>query len=306
MTTTLGSTPIIHDGNWQQYCDQYVNGVKQMRGLIPRDKRLEPPGYLKGVPAMKGVDFPLIPRSEWAERIRDKEQEKSRLSDIRRRANNGQLIPSLDQNGQGYCWAYGTTAAVMLLRAVMNLPYVRLSAHAVACIVKGFRDEGGWGALSLDFIMQRGVPSVEAWPEKSMSRSNDKPATWEDAAKYKVTEGWVDLEAAVYDRNLSFEQEISLLLSNIPTVADMNWWGHCTVMMDAVDGATQRNDTRGESGKLLSLEEFDRAWGMNDPVTAGIGKRTWNSWTDQWGDKGEGLITGSKAVSDNCVAPRVV
>lgn len=44
-------------------------------------------------------EIALIPRSEWSERIKQKEQTKSRLSDILLRAG----IPSTDQNGDGYC-----------------------------------------------------------------------------------------------------------------------------------------------------------------------------------------------------------
>lgn len=291
---------IIHDGNWQQHVSPVVNGQTVSRGLVPR-----PAGFATAcLKPMKAVNFPLIPRSEWAERIRDKVAAKSQLSDIRLRGDNGNPIKSLDQNGQGYCWAYGSTMALIMLRAAANLPHVRLSAHAIGCMVKGFRDEGGWGALSLDFIVARGVPSVQTWPEKSMSRANDKPATWEDAAQYKVVESWMDTEAAVYDRNLSFEQQISLLLSNVPEVGDYDWWGHCVCGLDAVDGASQRGVTRAESGKLMDLAEFDLVWGMNNEVAAGIGKRIQNSWTDSWGDRGMGVLTGNQAISNNSVAPR--
>lgn len=290
--------PLIHDGLPVEAHTPDTHA----RGLVPRNYGTHPRGCYESAPAL---DFPLIPRSEWPERIRDKEAAKSRLSDIRLTGNNGGPIPSLDQNGKGYCWAHSTTGTVVILRALANLPYVPLSAYAVACVIKNFRDEGGWGALSLDFITQRGVPSSQFWPMQSMSRANDNPATWANAALHKVTEGWIDLTAAVYDRTMSFDQEGTLLLSNTPVVKDESWWGHSIQGLDLVDGNAHRDVTRAESGKLATTAEFELMWGVNDPVTAGFGVRIWNSWGDSWGDRGMGVLTGSKAVSDGAVAPRV-
>lgn len=297
---------LIGDHNWQQHvADPVVDGEHKARGLIPRDYTTHPQGCYRSVPAWS-VDMPLIPRGEWSERIRDKVASKSQLSDIRLTGNNGQMIPSLDQNGQGFCWAYSSTSCVTVMRAVQGQPYVRLSAHAVACKIKNFRDEGGWGAHSAEFITANGVPSVAFWPEKSMSRSNDKPEVWENAKLHRIAEGWVDLAPPVYDRNLTFEQYITSLLCNCPGVFDANFWSHSIAGLDAVDGAEQRLHTRDpESGKLLQLADFDLAWGMNDPVTGGIGVRIWNSWGDGWSDRGMSVLSGSKAVPDGSVAIRV-
>src|SRR5258706_217254 len=105
----------IHDGNWQQIVvDPMIDGQVRKRGLIPRDYGTHPPGFY----GEKAFDMPLIPRSEWSERIKDMEANKSRLSDIR-----GD-IPSRDQNGKGYCWAHSSVSAMILLRARDGQPYV--------------------------------------------------------------------------------------------------------------------------------------------------------------------------------------
>jgi hypothetical protein len=239
------------------------------RGLVARD--------FGAMPLRAGVEMPTIPRSEWSDRIKQMESEKSRLSDIRMRGNNGQPIPSLDQNGQGYCWAYASGHAVTILRAVANLPYVPLSPHAVACKVKGFKDEGGWSALSLEYIAEHGIPSQEFWPAQSMSRQHDTPETWANAKLHRVTEGWVDVAAPVWDRNLSFEQVATCLLSRIPVACDFMWWGHAVCALDLVE---------------TSPGQF--------------GVRIWNSWGDSFGDRGMAVLAGSKAIPDNAVAPRVV
>jgi hypothetical protein len=172
----------------------------------------------------------------------------------------------------GNCWYYSTTMAVMMARLVANLPYVRLSAHAGACMIKNFRDEGGWCGLSMERQMSHGTPSVEFWPEKSMSRSNDRPEVWANAAKHKVSEGWVDLASPVYDRNLTFDQAMTLLLCRVPLACDWNDWSHSTCMVDPVEV---------EPGSF--------------------GMRGINSWTDSWGDRGMFVRQGRQAIPDSAV-----
>lgn len=447
--SSLDGEIIIGDHNYQQFLDdQHVDGENKARGLIPRNYDTHPLGCYGSIVPFYAVDMPTIPESEWPERIKEKNSTKSWLSDIRNSGNNGQPIPSLDQNGKGYClpagspilmadgthkpieqvqlgdevicskltrsrvartyqrlftgdmvrlkmegtesaviltqghyiptpsnnpkwpnachdseaknfvagaevytynedrtqlqkqkvrhvskkpvkdlrvfdigiededhyfftnglmvhncWAHSGTSCVLLLRAVNNAPYVDLSAYAIACIIKKYADQGGWGAQGLDFITSRGVPSGKYWPQQSMSRSNDNAETWANAALHKVTEGWVDLQAAQYDRNLSKLQVGTCLLCNIPVVFDMNFWSHSIAGMDLVDGNEQRSVTRVESGKLADLQMFEKIWGLNDYT--GISTRIWNSWGNSWSKNGTGILSGSKAWPDGSVAPRV-
>lgn len=261
---------IIDDSNFADHLNPIVEGEVVSRGLVPRDYAVQP------LP-MKIVEIPLIPRSEWSARIQDMTATQSRLSDLRLIGNNGQPIPSLNQNGQGYCWAYSSTMAVMMTRMKNGSPYVPLSAHAVACKIKNFQDEGAWGALSMEFISKNGVPSQLKWPQGSMSRSYDTAETWNDAKNYRITQGWADLDSPVYDRNLTFAQVMTLLLNRIPVVADFNWWGHSVCLIDPVEV---------------------------EPGSFGV--RLINSWGDSWSDRGMGVLRGSQAVPDNATAPSLV
>ncbi|EFX61833.1 hypothetical protein DAPPUDRAFT_120886 [Daphnia pulex] len=233
-----------------------------VRGLIPRNYSANPVGSYEGSVTFDKLndELPLIPWEDMPDMIAEMVANKSLLSDIRNTAY-GSPIPSLDQNGEGFCWFYSGTGGIMLLRAKANMPYVRLSAHAGACKIKNFRDQGGWGAQGLDFQRQYGVPSVEFWPEKSMDRRYDTQATWDNAALHKVSEGFIDLDAAQYDRKLSAQQVLTCLIRGIPVIADYNDWGHSVILMDPVDAFPN-----------LSNRDMMR-----------YGVRGWNSWTDGWG-----------------------
>lgn len=297
---------LIGDHNWQQFVDDpVVDGERRARGLIPRNYQTHPVG-IYGAKEKLAVDMPLISRGDWDSMIDDMEASQSSLMHLRDQGKDGGRIPSRDQNGKGYCWAHSGVSAHLLLRARDGQPYADLSAYAIACIIKQYADEGGWGAQGMDFQTERGCPTAQYWAQQSMSRSNDNPQTWADAAKHKVIEGWWDLNAAQYDRRLTFDQVATCLLTRTPVVSDFNWWSHSVCACKLIKGTSQRDRTRASSGKKMSLKAFDKAWAMEDPVTGGYGVIIWNSWGDSWSDGGMGALTGSKAIPDGAVAPRTV
>jgi hypothetical protein len=265
------SAPVIDDESAPGLTD-LLNPPGFGHGLVERD-HAKYPAEMFAPP----TEIQLIPRSEWPDRIKERQAQKATGRDLRNRMANGKKHKSLDQNGQGYCWMYSVTHTVMYMRAVANQPYRRLSAHAGACKVKNFRDEGGWCGLGAKFVRENGIPSVRAWPEKSMSRSHDTAATWEDAKASVITEDWVDLTRQVYDQNLSFDMVASCLLQGVFCAVDFNWWAHSVCAIDIAEVEP------GSYGLLIQ-----------------------NSWTDAWGDEGLGILRGNKAVPDGAVATRVV
>jgi hypothetical protein len=259
------------------------------RGYVERDLEKHPVGSLFGSMGTDefNKDVPLLSFEEIAERVEQNEKEKTRISDIRMIGDNGKPIASLDQNGQGYCWAYSTCHGIMIRRAQMGLPYIRLSAHSLACKIKNFRDEGGWCGLSAtNAIADTGFGYVPTkyWPEKSMSRQYDTQANWEIAKKFTITEGFMDLQQPIYGKTLTFQQTLSCLVAGIPVVGDFNHWAHSILLKDPV----------------LATDRYPLA----DPRTWGI--RIWNSWRDAWGRLGTGILLGKKCIPDGAVAIRDV
>jgi hypothetical protein len=295
MATTEQNHFLITDETWGNHVCPVVNGEQKKQGLVPRSYERHPVGSYRSV---RSFDVPLIDRSEWPDRIRDMAAQGSFMRDIRRRGMNGKPIPSLDQDGIGYCWIHSGTAAVMMTRAKQGEPYKRLSAFMAGCIIKNYQDEGGWGAQGIDFIAEHGVPEVKFWPEKSMNRANDTPEMRANAMLHRTQGVWADMQAAEYDRNLSWDQSITSLLLGNCNVEDFNWWGHSVLIFGLALAA---------GGMLLGGIPDLRSLDMHNERDAKvmgdvINKVGLNSWTDNWGDLGEFTLTGNKAHSDGGVA----
>lgn len=257
----------INDSNYQQYVEHFdpVTGKKLARGLRPRNYQTHPVGCYA---CAKPFDIPLISSSEWEARLAARIDAKAQLSDIRNRGNNGSPIPSRDQNGRGYCWFHSGVSAQLIVRAINNEPYADLSAYAGACIIKNYRDEGGWGAEGVEWEAENGCPTSEFWPQQATSPKYDTPAMRENAKLHRFTK-WMDLEP----RNK--EQLVTCLLLGMPVVVDYDWWSHSICALD-----------------LVSINPFRI--------------RIWNSWGDSWSENGTGLLEGSKALPDGALAARVV
>jgi hypothetical protein len=225
-----------------------VEVVLDENGVAEKTKILVHPVASKKGVAGPPREFKIIPRSEWDARKQHK---------------------SLDQNGQGYCWMYSNVAAIMYKRAAANQPYKRLSAHAGACKVKNFRDEGGWCGQSMKFLIDNGIPETKFWPEKSMNRSYNTPETWANAKLHRPTEYCFDVSRAIYDQEMATDLIATFLFLNMPLALDFNWWGHSVCAIEW---------TRIESG----------SWGPT----------IHNSWTDSWGDEGLSTLQGNRAHAD--------
>ncbi|VTT96588.1 Putative uncharacterized protein OS=Daphnia pulex GN=DAPPUDRAFT_120886 PE=4 SV=1 [Gemmataceae bacterium] len=250
------------------------------RGLVPR-----PADQVVMAAPFDPKKLPLIPRSEWPDRIADMTRNKSRLSDV----VLGAGIPSKDQNDPkymrtrsprwGYCWFYAPVTGLEALNAVMGKPHVALSAFAGAYTLKKGADEGAWGALATDWLMTKGVPPESVWPNFRADMGLNSAETWAAAAANRIDAAVVDVAAPVYNRDLTLDQKMTLLLNRCPVVNDYMWWGHCVVSLDPVDADPSRR------------VEDNLRWGSRDR----------NTWGDEYGDRGLFVVKGQRCVPDNAV-----
>lgn len=265
MAKYKGIIPILESG----YRELNPAGVSY--GCVPRDYSVQPQEMFASPDEMK-----LIPESEWDARFDEQEETQSSLEHLFLRGGKPAFV-NLDQGQVGYCWAHSTTHAVMLQRLAMGLPFVPLSAYAVAATIKKGADEGGWCGLSAKFIREKGVPSQSVWPQGDRNyKKHDTPETWADAAKHKITDEWVDLSKSVYDQNLNRLQLATSSFKNQPGPRDYNGWGH------SVCGVRWVRIEKGNWGQLIL-----------------------NSWKG-WGYYGLAVLQGKMAISDGALAIRSV
>lgn len=155
---------------------------------------------------------------------------------------NGTLVTR--RNGSilisGNCWTYGVAHASMVQRLLAGEPFVRLSPYSVACIVKNFQNNGGWGSQALAQMVKEGIATEEHWPmerpgmssaERSAANMNAirngrqyLAASRANAALHKVLE-YDDLPQR------SWAHKMACLCVPLPIASGYNRIGHerCTI-----------------------------------------------------------------------------
>lgn len=209
---------VIDDTNQHLFANITPDGFG--RGYKPRDYDRVPLGSVAGTTTFTG---PYIPRSEWADRIREKEKAQSSLIDI----CDALGVPVKNQQQTNFCWCNGPVHCVEVLRAKMGFEYIPLSAASVACQINGFRNEGGWGTQALEFIVKNGAVPEALWPNTAIDRRYNTPANQLAAKQFVVTEWW---ELPPRD----FPALATMLLTDTPTATGHTWWQHEVTAMRLV------------------------------------------------------------------------
>ena len=136
-------------------------------------------------------------------------------------------VPVKNQNGHGYCWAYGAVSAYEANRLAQGMPYVELNPHSVAAPVKRGRDQGGWASEALRYAQESGIVTAATW--KGHDRDYRRYETAEVKAErdlYKPTE-WVDIPRG------DMPALRSLLVSNFACGMGLMWWRHLIAFLAA-------------------------------------------------------------------------
>jgi len=233
-------------------------------GYEARDYSAFPGGYYA---PMYEADN-LVPRDEWYERAMSLEREEYRLSDFARRRG----LEVKNQNGTNYCWINGVTFACELKRMLQGQEHKELSPASGGSIIKKFRNNGGWGDQAAEFIQQHGLVPESLWPPNAIDRNYDTDQAWQAADRYTIDE-WNEL------RPRSMDDLYSCLLRGMPVPVGYNWWRH---LVCAVDVVVFRKPNGTSDREML------RCFGI----------RIANSWGTSWGDRGYGILKGSKQLAD--------
>ena len=267
-----GNIPIIYtDGA----TDDRLYPKDATFGLVPRDYKTDPVSMFA-----PPSEIDLIQPSDYDAYYDEQEAQQSSLEHIYLSGpNNGPRFVNLDQNGNGYCWAYSTGQSMMIDRLRRNLPLIRFNPHATAAIIKKGADQGGWCGLSAAFGREYGYAEEGngpgQWPLHSRNLKYDTPELRANMLKYRIEEEWTDLTKPAYDQNLTMAQVATCGFNNIPGPRDYNWWGH------SVCGLRWVRVERGSWGQLIL-----------------------NSWKN-WGRFGLSVLVGNKAVCNGGLAIRL-
>ena len=253
-----GNCPVIDDNNYRNFIDPTVDGDVMhcaSRGMWVRDQ-----GYA-GTFADSGI--PLIPESEWDDRLRQLEKDKADLPTFADEMG----LPIRNQRNSNYCWAFGTcrSAEYALLQSGRNI-YV--SPFSVGGPIKNFRNRGGWGDEALDWMASHGWNTDEEWDAdggaSSINRRYYTEENRQKAATRRVTEYY-----KLSSGRRGWAEVVSAVLAGYGVAAGYNWWGH----LICITGLTV-----GSHNAII-----DNSWGAN------------------WGDRGRGELSGNRKYPDGAV-----
>ncbi len=223
-----------------------------------------------GSPHEFAADLPateLIPRSQWHDLI--KAGQGTFLSDLIKQKG----IPAKSQGRLNYCWVYGSTRAVEVVRATSGLPFEDLAPESVGGPCTGWRNTGGYAGEAFTQLAKAGAcASSYLDAPNSLSSQKWKPG-WQENAQLHKAVSWAEIDT-------SFDAVITCLLKRIPVAAGLPWWRHLVCFLDPVilpDGSV---------GVL-----FQNSWGVDWPTK---------------GANGFATLSEAKATPDGAAAPSIV
>ncbi len=138
-------------------------------------------------------------------------------------AASGVFDAGWNQNGLGYCWAFGLTAATMGCRAVEGKPAVRLAPTGLGWLV-GWKNRGFFCDEAIAAAAEKGIPSAEFIQGISIKPSEFKAGWEKNGLLYRPT-GWWDTRRDDGDVEM-IRQCLSVLATGRPGYCGYNWWGH--------------------------------------------------------------------------------
>ena len=233
--------PVDIDANADPKWRDNEDGQQQSeRGYVPRDFSADPLASGYGAKLLPQALLDKWPRESWKARIEELERTGQDIPSILRRSFDAGIWRGLNQDPTNYCWCYGVAHNLMVIRLLNNEPFLRLSPYSVACIVKNFRNIGGWGSQANAQACKEGMATEQFWPmEKPGMTSQQRRSANMNAinngreylagsranAALKTVKEWYDLPSR------SWEHKMACLCEPLPVASGYNRIGHerCTI-----------------------------------------------------------------------------
>lgn len=283
---------VITDDNWRDAVvpPSAAGDEWSSTGYVPRDEHESPYGSMAGTTSLPPwVMAQYGTKQARKERMAELKAKGMRVQDILQRAierakdhPRGKYV-GLNQNPTNYCWTYGLIHQIMAERELNGEPFLRLSPYSVACIVKNFQNQGGWGSQACQQVIKEGVATEEFWPmEKPGMSSSERSAanmsairngrqylasSRANAALKKVSEYW-----ELKPRN--WEEKAACLCVPHPVASGYNWMGHerCSIdlclLSNGDEGCVDQDSYTTDGG--LDLKVLASSRGAGDDQVVGL------------------------------------
>lgn len=210
------------------------------RGRLHRDFNALPVGSF---PNTKAFDLPKIPRSEWRDRIAEKDKNKSWLLDLHRHYK----VAVLNQRNFPFCWKFASTAVTMMRRAAMGMDPKVLSPSWGAMQITNFRPRGGYGGEALQWQMTKGDPEDSFCPQAVSSRQYLTPEAEANALLHRLTGPWLDVDG-------DFDALVTMILLDIPCSMGIPAWSHQVMGVKVV--------ATGSGFSIGHINSWGEEWGQ--------------------------------------------
>ncbi len=248
----------IDDDNWRDLLPE--NGIIKRTILYG-----SPAARAAGMVPIEDTLDVLIPWDDMEERITEANRRRQMPIHYLEAANHAPH----SQGRTNYCWAYGITLCIEVLRLMENQPYRRLGPASLGWLVS-WRNRGNYLASAIQGVWERGVASAEFVKDGTTNHRTFKEGWEADALKHKLHE-WTDTDSS--DPEYMAQQCASLLVGGLPLYEAFNWWSHALARVGVVWDPHER----------YNLRWID-----------------WNSHSD-----GRIEMTGLRGIPDEAYAPRV-
>jgi hypothetical protein len=209
------------DRNYKKLLERGSHAEGGLPEALPRRTRYGAASALKaGLVPLEDTPQILIDPKDYKEVI--KRCHDDQIFAVYHQKASGVFDTGWNQDGYGFCWAYGLTCAMMDCRALEGRPPIRLAPFSLGWLV-GWKNQGFYLDGALAGAKERGIASAEYVPEYNLKPKTFK-AGWEDNAKLiRPDEVW-DTDPSSTTKMI--QHCISILATGRSLYIAHNWWSH--------------------------------------------------------------------------------